>query len=56
MLGEGRDSRQTGEGYDKSGQVFLEVDLEGLDYQAREFGGGAVIPGTYRRFLKQGEL
>lgn len=31
--------------------MFLEVDLEGLDYQAREFGGGAVIPGAYRRVL-----
>lgn len=49
----GQDSRQTGEGHEKSGQVFLEVDLEGLEYQAREFGGGAVILGAYRRVLSR---
>lgn len=48
-----QDSRQTGEGHEKSGQVFLEVDLEGLEYQAREFGGGAVILGAYRRVLSR---
>lgn len=27
--------------------------MEGFEYQAREFGGGAVIPGAYRRVLSR---